>query len=77
MDAISQKRLFVRVLQSKKYIRYKMSNKKYIICMYEEIHCYKIENKLKNIIILKKYCQFRRNEGENKECFNFFSVSLT
>ena len=40
-----------------KHIRYKMSYKKYIVCIYEEIYCYyKMENKLENIMILKKNC---------------------
>ena len=40
--------VLVRVLQPK------IQNKKYIACIYEEIYCYKMENKLKSIIILKK-----------------------
>ena len=31
-----------------------MSDKRYIACIYEEIHCYKIENKL------KKYNDFKK-----------------
>ena len=40
-----------------------------IACIYEEIHYYKIENKLESIMILKKCCQFERNEGDKNDIF--------
>ena len=43
----------VRVLQFNKQIRYKHEIKK-IAFIYEEIHCYKMKNKLESMIILKK-----------------------
>ena len=48
-----------------------MPDKRSIAWIYEKIYCYKIKNKLKNKIILKKYYQFDRNQEERNECFDF------
>ena len=54
-----------------------MSDKRYIACIYENIYCYKMENKLNNIIILKIVTSFRDMRKKKKSVLIFWGVGPT